>query len=493
MANNGNFRPMKWLVLLVLAAAGIGGGYWYYSHRDNSTPEYQTTVITRGDLTQAVTATGQLNPVTNVTVGSQISGNIQKLYADFNTPVKSGQVVAELDAATYKAAVAMAEGDLANTKANLELNKVEAGRATELLKNKLISQSDYDKAAATLHQSEAQVMMKEASLQRARVDLSRCTIYAPVDGIVISRNVDVGQTVAASMSAPTLFVIANDLTRMQIDANVAEADIGSIEEGQNVSFTVDAFLDRKFSGRVKQIRNAPTTVQNVVTYDVVIEVSNPELKLRPGMTANASIITAERSGALKIPNAALRFRLPETAAGKESKPAGTNTTRVARAIAGSNATEVVANTAPITGNESPEELQKRVNEMRARGEEIPPEVRTRLRAFYQSGALQRPAGGQGGQGGPRGGGGGSGGRASQPSTRTIYTVAANKSGDPAPQPVHIKTGINDGANTEVTDGLKEGDVVIIGIKPSANSPAMPVGGASPFGGPGGGGGFRRGF
>src|ERR1051325_206180 len=164
---------------------------------------------------------------------------------------------------------------------------------------------------ASLHQAEATVKIKEASLENAKVNLARCTIYSPVDGTVISRNVDIGQTVAASMSAPVLFQVANDLTKMQIDAAVSEADIGAIDEGQNVSFTVDAFPERKFNGRVKQIRNAPTTVQNVVTYDTVIEVSNPDMKLRPGMTANASIITAERHGVLKIPNASLRFRPPE--------------------------------------------------------------------------------------------------------------------------------------------------------------------------------------
>ena len=169
-----------------------------------------------------------------------------------------------------------AEGDLANAKAGLEFAKVDARRAEDLFGSKLISQSDYDKAIATLHQSEAQVKIKEASLENAKINLARCTIYSPVDGTVISRNVDIGQTVAASMSAPVLFQVANDLTKMQIDANVSEADIGTIKEGQTVNFTVDAFPDRKFIGKVRQIRNAPTTVQNVVTYDAVIDVNNPE-------------------------------------------------------------------------------------------------------------------------------------------------------------------------------------------------------------------------
>ena len=182
-----------------------------------------------------------------------------------------------------------------------------------MLKDKLIPQSEFDQAVATLHQAEAQVKIRTSSVERAKVDLGRCTIYAPVDGMVISRNVDVGQTVAASMSAPVLFQIANDLTKMQIDANVAEADVGGVEVGQEVEFTVDAFPDRTFHGKVTQVRNSPLTVQNVVTYDTVIEVNNADLKLKPGMTANVSIILQRRENVLRVPNGALRFRPPETA------------------------------------------------------------------------------------------------------------------------------------------------------------------------------------
>ena len=302
-----------WVVVILVALLAGGAGLWYWKHNDAQEPEYQSATIARGEIAQLVTATGTLNPVTNVTVGSQISGIIQTLNADFNTRVTRGQVVAQLDAATYKANVAAAEGDLANANANLELTQVDFRRAEELSKAQLIAKSDYDKAVANLHQAEAQVKMKEASLQRTQVDLSRCTIYAPVDGIVISRNVDVGQTVAASLSAPTIFIIANDLAQMQIDANVAEADVGTVETGQPVEFTVDAFPYRTFRGKVMQVRNSPVTVQNVVTYDTVVEVNNADLKLKPGMTANVSIVIARRDSAVKLPNAALRFRPPETA------------------------------------------------------------------------------------------------------------------------------------------------------------------------------------
>jgi HlyD family secretion protein len=307
-----NKKRWMWVggIALILALAGVG---WWRKHRADEAPQYQTVAVARGDLTQLVTATGQLNPVTNVQVGSQISGTIAKLYADYNSSVTQGQIVAQIDPGTYQANVSQAEGDLANAKAALELAQVNASRAKELFDSKLIPQSDFDQSIATLHQAEAGVKIKSAALQKSTVDLTRCTIFSPVDGIVISRNVDVGQTVAASLSAPVLFIIANDLTKMQIDANVAEADIGNVEVGQTVDFTVDAFPDRKFRGEVMQIRNAPITVQNVVTYDTVIAVNNRDLKLRSGMTANVSIVVAERDNALKIPNSALRFRLPETA------------------------------------------------------------------------------------------------------------------------------------------------------------------------------------
>jgi HlyD family secretion protein len=388
------------MIVLVLLAA-IGAGAWYYTHRGNDAPQYQTVAVTRGELTQVVTATGQINPVTNVTVGSQISGILAKVYVDFNSKVTNGQVLAQIDPSTYQANLLQAQADLANAKASLELAQVNARRAQELFNNELIPQSDLDTATANLHQAEAAVLNRQASLSRVTVDLGRCTIYSPVDGIVISRSVDVGQTVAASLSAPTLFVIANDLTKMQIDANVSEADVGGVEVGQNVDFTVDAFPYRTFHGTVTQVRNAPLTVQNVVTYDSVIGVNNDDLRLKPGMTANVSIIIARRDDAFKIPNAALRFRPPD---------AGTNT--VARF---------------------------------------------------------------GGSGGPPGGGSGGGrNRGERRSARTVYVLKDNK-----PQPVPIKTGITDGIQTEITEGLSETDKVISSVitKQTTATPA-----ANPFGG-----------
>src|SRR5216117_3792082 len=275
-------RFVPWIALIVglLIVASV-----VRQCRNGGVANYQTATVTRGPITQAVTATGTLNPVVNVQVGSQVSGNIAKLFADFNSQVKAGQVVAQIDPALFQATVTQAEGDLASAQAALELAKLNATRTEELFAKKTSSKADLD----------------------------HCTITSPIDGVVISRSVDVGQTVAASLQAPVIFQIANDLTKMQIDANVAEADVGVLEVGQDVDFTVDAFPMRTFHGKVVQVRNAPITVQNVVTYDTVIGVSNPDLKLKPGMTANVSIVVAHKDNVLQIKNAALRYRPAEAA------------------------------------------------------------------------------------------------------------------------------------------------------------------------------------
>jgi len=285
----------------------------------SSASNYQTATVTRGPITQLVTATGTLNPVVNVQVGSQVSGNIQKLFADFNSEVKAGQTVAQIDPALFQAAVTQAEGDLATAQAALELAKLNATRTETLFKQKNSSQQDLDQATAALHQAEGNVKIKQGALDKAKADLDHCTITSPIDGVVISRNVDVGQTVAASLQAPVIFAIANDLTKMQIDSNVAEADIGAVSVDQDVDFTVDAFPTRTFHGKVVQVRNAPITVQNVVTYDTVIGVSNPDLKLKPGMTANVSLIIAHKDNVLQLKNAALRFRPPEAATSDQAR------------------------------------------------------------------------------------------------------------------------------------------------------------------------------
>jgi HlyD family secretion protein len=301
-------------------------------------PEYRTEPVTRGDIQATVTATGTVNAVTTVQVGTQVSGTIKKLFVDFNSRVKKGQIIAQIDPSTFESQVLQAQANLLSAQANLdkaETTLVDAKRTfdrnKELFAKNLIARSDLDTAEtnyqadkAQVSSSKAQVAQARASLDYARQNLAYTKILSPVDGVVISRNVDVGQTVAASFQTPTLFTIAQDLTKMQIDTNVAESDIGVVKVGQDVEFSVDAYPDTTFKGKVWQIRQAPITVQNVVTYDVVIQVNNRDFKLMPGMTANVSIIITTRHDVLRITNAALRFRFSERPAGGGAGAAPTN-------------------------------------------------------------------------------------------------------------------------------------------------------------------------
>lgn len=298
--------------------------------RREKKPIYRTAKIERGTIVSAVTATGALTAVVTVQVGTQVSGMVKELDADFNSAVRKGQVVARLDPALFEAQVVQSRANLASSRANLERMRVAEAdaartlkRAVELRAQGLSSESDldaaqtaHDTAIANVRAAEAQVQQAEAALNSSQVNLDHTIICAPVDGIVISRNVDVGQTVAASLQAPTLFTIAGDLTRMQVHANVSEADVGRLRIGQDVTFTVDAFPDRRFKGTLTQIRNSPSTVQNVVTYDGVIDVRNDDLSLKPGMTATVSVFTSRKSDVLKLPNTALRFKPPTAAVEK---------------------------------------------------------------------------------------------------------------------------------------------------------------------------------
>ena len=314
--------------IVIVIVLGIAA-FVLFSSKGNEF-KFRTEKVEKGDIQATVTATGTVNAVTTVLVGTQVSGTIKKIYVDFNSPVKPGQLIAQIDPATFQAQVDQAKANFLSAKANLE--KAEASlldtkrtmeRNRELFTKNLIARSDldtsetnYDAAKAQVSAAKAQIAQTEATLKYAETNLEYTKILSPVHGIVVSRNVDVGQTVAASFQTPTLFNIAQDLTKMQIDTNVAEADVGKVKEGKDVEFTVDAYPDITFKGRVSQVRNAPITVQNVVTYDVVIYVDNPELKLKPGMTANVSIIISSKEDVLKIPNAALRFKPTEAVKGK---------------------------------------------------------------------------------------------------------------------------------------------------------------------------------
>ncbi len=323
---------MKKLVIVsALVLFIIVFGLFYYFNRSPA-PVYRTAKVERGALVSAVTATGTLNAVMTVQVGTQVSGTIQKLFADYNSVVKKGQTIAQIDPAIFNSQVEQSRGNYLNAQANLRKAKadvVDARRTMErnrqLLKDGVVSQADFDTAETKYEQSLAAVKASEGSVaqtlgsyRQALTNLRYSVIKSPVDGIVVSRNVDVGQTVAASFQTPTLFTIAQDLTKMQIDTSVDEADIGKVRVGESAVFTVDAYPEMQFRGVVAQVRNAPIITQNVVTYDVVITVENRDLKLKPGMTANVNIEVMRKDEALKLPSAALRFK--PKAAGEEAKP-----------------------------------------------------------------------------------------------------------------------------------------------------------------------------
>jgi len=460
--------------VLVLAAALAGGGWFWWRGGAEKAPEYSTITVARGEVVQVVTATGDIEPVLNVNVSSQISGIISKLYVDWNSPVKAGQLVAQIDPATYKANVLQAEGQLANAKANNALVRVNTERTRELFRKNLVTQSDLDTAEAQLQQADAQMKIQSASLDMAKVNLDRCDIISPVDGVVISRQVDVGNTVAASFSAPTLFMIANDLTKMQIIGAVAEADIGNVKIGQPVNFSVDAFPNQQFRGRVSLIRNAPQTQQNVVIYQTIIDVNNPDLKLRPGMTANVSIVVAERTNTLRLANSALRARIPERllpkpapavaapaspAGGAPASPAKPALTDEQRRAAIRQIFQEVGFSWG-SGPPSPELLQKAQQLAKERGIEID---------------FSRFGGGRGN------GGGGSA------TTRTLYKLVGTDPKTAVIEAASVKLGITDGIYTEVIDGLKDGDVIITSATIPGASAADARPASNPFagGGPGG--------
>lgn len=314
---------MKRIVTLVilLVAVGIGVGAYYYT-REDAAPQVMTATVTRGDVTEAVSATGTLEAVTTVQVGTQVSGTIQALYADYNSIVHKGQVIARLDPSLFQTQIDQQRANLSRSEAEVERLRVQVDdartkltRARELSRRNLIPATELETAEVNFRAAQAQVLSAQAqvtqsraSLTQSQVNLQHTVIAAPIDGIVISRNVDVGQTVAASMQAPTLFVIAADLTKMKVNANIDEADVGRIRPAQRVMFRVDAYPTSEFDGTVSQVRLQPTTVQNVVTYATVIDVPNNDLRLKPGMTANVQIQIAHRTNVLRVPNMALRFR-----------------------------------------------------------------------------------------------------------------------------------------------------------------------------------------
>jgi len=328
----------KIIAVIAVAAVLAAAGFFWRTNKGNDL-KFRTEKVVRGDITSTVSASGTVNAVTTVLVGTQVSGTVKEIFVDFNSAVKKNQIIAQIDPSTFEAQVEQARAGLLLAKANLEKSEASLAdaqrsmnRAKELFLKNLISRSDSDTAEtnfltakAQVAASKAQVAQSEATLRTAETNMRYTRIISPVDGIVVSRNVDVGQTVAASFQTPTLFTIAQDLTKMQINTNVDEADIGKVKTDMDVDFTVDAYPETTFRGKVFQVRNAPISVQNVVTYDVVVKVSNPDLRLKPGMTANVSVIISTHGNVLKLPKAALRFSpgTPEKGrAGRQQKGPG---------------------------------------------------------------------------------------------------------------------------------------------------------------------------
>ncbi len=506
-----------WLILITLIAAGTFGYFYFFKDKDPAV-KYRTALVERGSLSTYVTANGTVNPVTTVLVGTQVSGTILKLYADFNSIVKKDQLIAQIEPAIFQAQVSQAkakvenakaaflnvQADISTARANIESNKANVikarvsvedaqrnlKRALELFSRNLISASDRDSsqtandsalamleaaqaqeraseaqlesAKARLESARAQIKQAEAELELAQVNLDHTKISAPVNGIVISRNVDVGQTVAASLQAPTLFTIAQDLTEMQVDTNISEADIGRVASGQETTFTVDAFPQITFKGKVTEVRNAPMTIQNVVTYNVVIQVKNPEKKLKPGMTANVSILVAHKDNVLKIPNAALRFR-PEFAKKEAaSSPKGTEQKSPpppAAPAAGQTFERLKTGLKLSAGQQASlsrlfqdaqREMQvaKKMGTEESKAKELRGMTRLKIRSLLNEEQKKKYD------------------QMIQGMEETQAAAPTFKVWTPAdqgrPQPVEITTGISDGSFTEVISGdLKEGQEVIL--------------------------------
>jgi HlyD family secretion protein len=444
-------RFLKTWIILTVVGALAGGGYYFWKGRNGPKPEFATAKISRNEIIQSVTATGALQPVTTVEISSQISGLIQDVKVDYNSRVKQGDLLARIDPATYQVRLSSAKAELANTRANYQLVKLNTERTRALRTQDLVSQQELDQAEALLTQAEAQLQIRQSSVQTAEVDLARCNLYAPIDGIILDRVAEVGKTVAASLNAPRLFTLAADLTQMQIEAAVSEGDIGTVEVGQSVHFTVDAYPSRQFKGQVSQIRNAPINVQSVVSYIAIIQVKNDDLLLKPGMTANVSIIVARKEDTLRIANSALRVRIPEQLL--PEAPTTPETSKTTQPATRDQIRQLMTEVGVPAGSNS---------------RRMAPEVRGRLIQLAKERGLELPARLLRNSDDPESNG---------PVTRTVYKLGGTPTA-PEVIPVVIKVGITDGSATEVIEGLEEGEAVIT----SAYLPTAASGTANPFGG-----------
>lgn len=476
-------RPRVLAGGLIVAAAAAATAYWYV-RGESAAPAYRFAKVERGPLTASVSATGTLNPVISVSVGTQVSGQIKELFVDFNSPVKKGQLIARIDPETfeYRVRQAQADADAARSavyraQVNLANAQRELARTKELVARNFVSpaeldarQAAYDLAAAELKTAQATAAQREAQLASAKVDLARTQIRAPVDGVVIKRSVDVGQTVAASLQAPELFVIAKDLRDMQVETSIDEADVGRIRIGQRATFTVDAFPGLSFSGEVKQVRKAAQMVQNVVTYTVLVTANNESGQLMPGMTANVRIVTDTRESVLKVANAALRFRPPGQ---NPAAPAGAPEVK-GGAAAGGQLRERLAAELKLDADQLAR-LDPILAEMRSRFmalAELPDELRAKAAAGIraeqsakienilkpeQKARYAQIAGELGGR------------TMSQTQRGRVWVLEAGE-----PKPIDVRVGLTDGTATEIAGpGIVEGLQVIVGLQgASSGAPAQ---------------------
>jgi HlyD family secretion protein len=444
----------RWILTAVVMAAVLAFVWWWKLRSAEEAPKYRVAAVERGPIESLVSATGTVRPVIQVEVGSQVSGTVQRLFADYNSTVRRGQVLCQLEPSSFRARAALAAAAVARAVAALKDARRQFARAQELIVKNYVSRADVDAAEVAVEQREAELKQARAQLQASNVDLDNTTINAPIDGVVIARSVDVGQTVAASLQAPRLFVIANDLVHMQVETRIDEADIGVIRPGLPARFTVDAFPDLTFRGSVAQVRLEPIVEQGVVTYTTVIHTDNPDLKLRPGMTANVSVLVAQRDDALKVQNAALRFRPPPAGRrGGEARAAtrasGGGRVAQARGPAATGSPGAGGGSRAGAGADVAERRgpSRRGDDGSARGMPGPPSSDAGAgRALARGGADGEPAARPG----------------------TVYVLRNGK-----PVAVEVLTGLTDGAFTEVrSDGLKPGDQVVVGLEVSSRDAGL---------------------
>ncbi|MFN8586263.1 MAG: efflux RND transporter periplasmic adaptor subunit [Candidatus Eisenbacteria bacterium] len=544
----------RWIAVVAVIAVVLAG-FWFVKGRGKKdAPKYRTAQVEQGDLTASVSATGSVRPVVQVEVGSQVSGTLDKLFVDYNSHVRAGQVLGQLEPSVFRARLAQSEASVARAEAALKDANRQYARARELVRDDFVSQADVDAAEVLVDQRKADLKQAKAQYDASAADLDHATIRSPIDGVVIARSIDVGQTVAASLQAPKLFVIANDLKQMQVETKIDEADIGRIKVGLPVTFTVDAFPDETFEGKVSQVRLEPITEQNVVTYTTVIATRNDNLSLRPGMTANVTVLVESREGVLKVPNAALRFRPGSGgmggmggmggAGGSGGGPGGMGSgmrrsfaALVAKVVPDAFAQEGMSSEARERFMNDP--YVQQVREKVRNGELTREEARDMIRKYFESKGVSMPQRGAGGAGGPGGGpgmgggdgagmrggdgpamrggegsgmrgmraGGGDSSRGGSMGGRGAWGGGKSRGGfkpgavwvldKGKPKMVRVMTGITDGSMTEIkSDTLKAGVEVIVGTEMAQNrgsnnlQPPPGMGGPQ-FGRPGGGGGGRR--